>query len=745
MTDLKERIIETVDRAKKGTLDRRGIEKALDLKTSGDFAVFSRTMDELEEDTVLIRTRQNKYLTRKQAGLIEGVLSVSRKGIGFIDREGEESIVVPVSDRADALHGDTVLVQQRKGTDEGTVIKVLKRGKQHYTGTFELTTRGLHCTVDSDRIQEGTYRVRIPKDIRPIEGLKVELAVEKYGTPLRLVVERVLGHKDDPGVDISAVLADHDIEAEFPEAAMKEANAYEQSVSEEETEGREDLRNVITVTIDGDDSKDFDDAVSIEKIPEGWLLRVSIADVSHYVTEGSALDEEAYKRGTSVYVLDRVVPMLPHVLSNGICSLNPQEDRLANTVEMMIAPDGTTVNYRVYPSVIRSDERMTYANVNKIFHGDEALKERYAHLGSLFADLRACARMIRRRRESEGAMEFESTECVIKVNEQGKPDSIERAERGEAEMMIEDFMIAANVAMADLMKKQSFPALYRIHEDPETKRIKDYQNLAYRLGHKLIVQAGSVTPKELRTYLESVKNDPEYPVLSKMLLRCMQKAKYDPVCVGHFSLAEEEYLHFTSPIRRYPDLIVHRMLRKYYFEYGRHTEDLAKDREKMKDYAIQSSLKERNADDAEWDVEDMKKAEYMIDKIGTNAEGIISSVTSFGFYVELPNTVEGLVSIGSLKGDYFRYDPETYSVIGERTKKTYTIGQKVTVKVVGASKETSTIDFEIAEPKKEKKTYSKNSNNRKNSSKKTDYRRSAQKHTRGRTSSGGRRNGGKKR
>ena len=755
MENMKEKILDIVERAKRSSLDRNAIEKALDLKTSGDFVRFSKLIDEMEEECLLVRNKQNKYMTRKQAGLIEGTLSLSRKGVGYIDRENEESIVIMPDDLNGAMHGDTVLVSLKRGTDTGAVRQVLKRGRVRYTGTFELTSRGLQCTVDDSRIQPG-YRIRIPKDLHPIEGLKVELFIEKYEAPMRFAVERVIGHKDDPGVDITSVLLNHDIIPEFPPAVMEQANSFGDSLTEEELTGRKDLRDVITVTIDGDDSKDFDDAVSIEVIPEGWLLRVSIADVSHYVTEGSPLDQEAYERGTSVYVLDKVVPMLPHVLSNGICSLNPGTDRLTNTVEMMVARDGTTVHYEVYPSVIHSDERMTYANVNKIFDGDQELKERYAHLGSLFTDMRQCAKAIRRMRNAKGAMEFESTESKIDVDENGKPVNVAPAERGEAEMMIEDFMIAANVAVANLMKKNHIPALYRIHEEPQAKKLRSFETLSYHLGHKLTVTGGSATPKKLQEYLNGAKDLECYPVLSKMLLRCMQKAKYDPACVGHFSLAEDEYLHFTSPIRRYPDLIVHRMLRKYYFE-NEHSGDLYTDEANMKDYAVQSSAKERNAADAEWDVEDMKKAEYMIDRIGNIYEGIISTVTSFGFYVQLPDTVEGMVSIGSIKGDYYTFDADTYSLVGERTKKRYTIGQSVRIRVVAASKETSSIDFEVAEktdPSKKKQSGERDRGRRfadrtrrsgnQRSARKTDAKKT-RKTTVKRKSSGGKAGGRKKR
>ncbi len=729
MEELEIKILDIVGKSKKASLDRRGIEKALGLSSSADFARLSGTLDRMEEELLLVRSKQNKYMTRLQAGLIEGVLSVSKKGTGYIDRDGEPSLIIYPDDLKDALHGDTVLVQVRKGTDEAAVYKVLKRGKAHYTGTFEMTSKGLQCTVDNEKIRNMQYRVRYGKDIRPVDGLKVELSVERYGTPLRLAVDRVLGHKDDPGVDILAVLSDHDIKTEYPEAVLKQANSYEQAVSEKEMEGREDLRGILTVTIDGDDAKDFDDAVSAEAIPEGWLVRVSIADVSHYVTEGSPLDAEAYERGTSVYVLNKVVGMLPHALSNGICSLNPKEDRLANTCEMIVAKDGTVVSYRVYPSVICSDERLTYKGVNRLFEGDDTVDEKYKALKGLLFELRDCARAIRRQRIANGAMDFDSSEAEIRLDEKGKPVYIGPAERGESEMLIEDLMIAANVCVAKLMRKNDIPALYRIHEEPEVMRMKSFQSLSYHLGNRLVIPKGGVTPKVLQEYLKESEHLEAYPVLSNQLLRCMQKAKYDPVCVGHFSLAEESYLHFTSPIRRYPDLIVHRMLRKYYYEYGKHDADLWQDRQRMKDCAVQSSLKERNADDAEWEAEDMKKAEYMAAKIGSYADGIISTVTSYGFYVKLPDTIEGMVSMASLGDDYYHFDGDTFSLVGEKTKKRYMIGQKVRVKVTGADKDSGRIDFEVARPPM----------------KKAAPRKRAQTNSRsGRRTSGGRSNGRKK-
>ena len=404
----------------------------------------------------------------------------------------------------------------------------------------------------------------------------------------------------------------HDIVAEFPEEVMEQVHTIPQEVPADDLKGRTDLSNEITVTIDGDDSKDFDDAVAVKKNEKGWVLKVSIADVSHYVTWNSPLDLEARKRGCSTYVTDRVVPMLPHELSNGICSLNPHVIRLTLTAEMQISRDGKVKDYKIYPSFIRSTERMTYNNVNQILDGDAEMQKKYAHLGTLFTDLANCADVIRRERRSKGAIDFASSEAEIKVDEKGHPISIEPKHHGHAEEIIEDCMIAANVTVANFLKWQEIPAIYRIHEEPTAKRIKNFVNMSEQMGHKLVVGKSEIYPNELQRYLDSVSDTDEYTVLSMMLLRCMQKARYDSHCIGHFGLAEDEYLHFTSPIRRYPDLVVHRMLRKYSFEQCTDLEERKNDEQLCQEYADQSSVRERESSDAEFDCDDMKKAEYML-------------------------------------------------------------------------------------------------------------------------------------
>ncbi len=703
MSNLNESILAAVQTGKKGTMNRKKIAKALSITKSMELAELGRTLDEMEEAFVLVRDEDNSYLTPEMAGFMTGKLSVNRRGLGFIDREGQDSIVVEPEDQGDALDGDMVLLQAGR-YGYGKVKQVIKRAITHTVGTFNLTRHGLVCTPDDEKLAAKKTNIRYAKDFTPTEGMKVLLSFERYGTPMILRVERAIGYKDDPGVDILSILLDHDIEPEFPEEVMDNAKAVAVEICDTDIQGRKDLRNEIIVTIDGDDSKDFDDAVGVTVIPEGWNLKVNIADVSHYVTAGSELDKEAFKRGTSTYAVNTVVPMLPHILSNGICSLNPQEDRLTNTVDMIVARDGSITSYELYPSVMRSTERMTYNNVNKILKDDAELVEQYAHLGTLFTDLKDCADAIRRNRHAKGAIDFDTSESIIKTDEQGHPTEIVARVQGHAEAIIEDCMIAANVAVADYMNSHHLPCVYRIHEEPQARRMKEFEQMSFLLGHKFVLPKGELSPKEVQQYLEDCADEAQYPVLSKLLLRCMQKAKYDPKCLGHFGLAETEYLHFTSPIRRYPDLCVHRMLRKYVFEKCEDVKDMTIDETFVKDASEQSSIRERASQDAEWQAVDMKKAEYMQDRVGMRAEGIISSVTSFGFYVQLEDTVEGLVRVANLNDDFYVFDQQRYTMVGARTKKTYAIGQKVMIVVISADKDSAMIEFDIAQPKNERRS-----------------------------------------
>ena len=456
------------------------------------------------------------------------------------------------------------------------------------------------------------------------------------------------------------------------------------------------------ITIDGEDARDLDDAISIEKTEQGYRLYVHIADVSHYVTAGSALDKEAYARGTSVYVVDRVVPMLPHALSNGICSLNPKVDRCTLTCMMEINRKGTVIDYQIYPSVINSDERMTYTAVNAILEGDEQVQKQYPHLLKMCLDMKVLSGIIRKRREKLGAIDFDTNEAKILVNEKGKPVDIVLRERKEAERIIEDFMIAANETVAAHVRWLEIPSMFRIHEQPEPKRIREFARIAKTLGYTFTGGIQNVYPAQLQAMLKEAKGEDNYSVLSTFMLRSMQKARYDRRCIGHFGLALKNYLHFTSPIRRYPDLVVHRMLRKYFFEGLQDSEKMARDEQWIEDAAYQASERERNAIDAERAVEDMKKAEYMEGRIGRQYDGVISGITRFGLFVELANTVEGLVHISTIDDDYYHYDDETKCLIGEHSANVYRMGQRVRVVCVAANRFKREIDFELVVKKKKK-------------------------------------------
>ncbi len=661
---------------------------------SEDAPVFRDALQELQNEYMVFLNKRGEYMNRQKAGVFEGKISIARSGIGYVNREDRAAATIEEPDQHGAMDGDTVLVYCQLWQIYGEVITVTKRARTQLIGTYYDRGHGLKLVLDDEKLRNRPCRVLLDPDMKPVDGSKVLLTIEKYDGPMTLRVSRIIGHKDDPGVDILSILLDHGIEPEFPEEVIEELKDIPSSVSEEETKGREDLRNDITVTIDGDDSKDFDDAVSCVREENGWLLKVSIADVSYYVKEGSALDKEASKRACSTYVTDRVVPMLPHELSNGICSLNPDVDRLTITCEMHVSKDGSVSDYRLYPSVIHSNERMTYRNVNKILFGNEELKEKYAHLGDLFEVLAECADAIRSYRVSKGAIEFSSNESKITVNEEGWPIDVQPAERGHAERMIEDCMIAANVCTANFLRWQEIPAIYRIHEEPALRRIRDFVNASEVMGHKLVV-GKSVYPNELQRYLDSIQDIPEYPVLSMMLLRCMQKARYDSSCAGHFGLAEEEYLHFTSPIRRYPDLIVHRMLRRYSFEACMDMKQRDEDEKKCAELAESSSVRERISTDAEYACDDLKKAQYMSDKLGRKYEGIITGVTGSGFYVQLPNTVEGLVRIASLDDDYYEYNPERLELCGSSSGRVYRVGLKVKVAVMAADIHNGTIEFTL--------------------------------------------------
>ncbi len=702
--ELKNKIIQLIEDNPKGTYNIEKLAKETNQVSTSEFVQLNKVVNELEEEFIILRNQQNMFSSAKQEGVEKGIIKINKKGFGFLDLE-DYSIYIPVAQLAGAMNLDEVVVkvtEQKEDSREGEVIHILKRNSPYCIGTLEYR-RGQVIVFPDDQRIKGEIKVVNLKKFKFATGTKARFKILKFIEPIELEIEQLIGHKDDPGVDILSVLLNYDIEPTFPNEVIQEAESIEQDVTPKQREGRKDLTQKITVTIDGNDSKDFDDAITIKKEGKNFRLGVHIADVSYYVQEGTPLDVEARKRGTSTYVTDRVVPMLPQLLSNGICSLNPKVERLTLTCEMVVDEKGMVSDYELYSSVIRSTERMTYSDVNKILSGDEKLQKKYQHLGDLFELMSECATRIRQRRMGAGAIDFDKKEAKIIVDKNGKAIDVKLRERGESERIIEDFMIVANEVVARHMRWVDCPSLYRVHEDPTPKKLREFARVSLSLGHKFKGNIDKIHPLEIQKCLNEYKEDEAaYPVLSTLMLRAMQKARYDQQCLGHFGLALQEYLHFTSPIRRYPDLIVHRMLRKYVFEGCADLKVLEGDQQLVSDLAIETSNCERASTDAEREVDDMKKAEYMENHIGMIEEGIISSINSFGFFVELPNTIEGLVHVQTLRDDHYIFDQSNLTLMGSRTGMVYRMGQKVRVQCIGANKRNRTIDFQVMKPKKNK-------------------------------------------
>jgi ribonuclease R len=660
-----------------------------------------QTLNKLEDDVVLVRSKKERYLLAEDAGVKKGVLSINPKGFGFVSVEEGDDVYIPMDGIETAMSGDEVVVrvfQRQNGTSDGEIIRILKRNTFQILGTIRFIKKKLTFVAQDVRL--GFVRFVYPPKLKLVEGHVVLAKILKYERPMLVEGVEILGHVNDPGVDILAVLMEYNIFPKFPQEALDMANSVSKEVIVEE--GRLDLTDKLTITIDGEDAKDLDDAITIEKVGDKYRLGVHIADVSYYVKENSPLDHEAFERGTSVYVVDRVVPMLPHILSNGICSLNPNEKRYALSCIMDVETNGEVSDYQLTASVIESDFRMTYTDVNKMIQGDEETKNKYPALIEMVDQMFDCSTLIRRRREGLGAIDFEMEEAKILVDEQGHISEILKRERFEAEKLIEDFMVCANETVAKHTKWSHVPSLYRIHEVPTKKKMQTYAKIVGLLGYKMKGSMDAVKPIALQKILEHFEGHDEFPVVSRMMLRSMQKAKYDPSPIGHFGLGLEDYTHFTSPIRRYPDLVVHRMLRKYVFG-APDIVKMAVDEERLKEIAEQSSFKERNAVDAEREIENMKKAEYMEEHIGMIADGVISGVTKFGFFVELENTIEGLVHIQSLEDDYYEFDAASMRLTGKNTRKEFRLGQKVRIKVKGANKAQRTVDFTYLPARKPRK------------------------------------------
>lgn len=691
-------ILKNSDRA----LDVYELQDMLHINDVNQAKELTDELRKLEDEVIVYHSNKNKYMMLEKSHLRKGVMRTNKKGFGFVEIENmDDDVYVAVDNMNGAIHDDIVLVEitSKMTLDrlEGRVLKIIKRQVQRYIGeiTFDAKGKG-HIKLDDNKIK---LNIEIPKDktLNAVDGHKVVVELDKkLNNNLKYegkVVE-IIGHKNDPGVDILSIIYKYNINTVFPDDVKEEVSNINMEVLPEELNGRRDLRSQVIFTIDGDDTKDIDDAISIEKFASGhYKLGVHIADVSYYVKEGSPLDNEAMERGTSVYLVDRVIPMLPHELSNGICSLNPNVDRLAISCVMEFDSSGKQIDYEIFPSVIRSRIQMTYKKVNSILEKNEVPEgyEPYADTLKIMAEL---ASILRKAKVKRGYINFDIDEAKILVDENCKPTEITVRERGTGENLIEDFMIAANECVATHIYFMNLPFIYRVHEVPKEEKIRSFLGFVSNLGYQVPGDIKDTKPTTMQRILKALEDKPEYKILSSLLLRCMQKAVYRPENLGHYGLASSCYTHFTSPIRRYPDTTVHRLLRTYLFENKIDNSTIRKWEEKLVYIAEHSSDRERASVDCEREVEDMKMAEYMESHIGEEFEGMISSVTSFGMFVELDNLVEGLVPLRDMP-DFFVYDEDRMTLTGEKSHVKYTIGERVLVKVVRASKEDKTIDFEI--------------------------------------------------
>ncbi|MDP4099461.1 ribonuclease R [Paenibacillus sp. P96] len=708
-----EQILEFMRDAAYKPMTYQELEKHFGIDNAGEFREFLKLLNSLEESGKLLLNSGNRYGVPERMNLVRGRLQAHAKGFAFLIPEDREhpDVYIHANDLKGAMNGDTVLVRitsrgHAGGRLEGEVVRIVERGILQVVGVFQSHEVYGFVIPDDKRINRDIF-IPQPSFHGAVNGQKVVVRIVNYPEG-RAAAEgeiiEILGHKDDPGIDILSVIRKHQLPESFPEEVMAEAEAAPDSITEDEIvrQGRRDLRGKTIVTIDGEDAKDLDDAVNVERLPNGnYLLGVHIADVGYYVRENSKLDQEAYNRGCSVYLVDRVIPMLPHRLSNGICSLNPQVDRLTMSCEMEFDLDMKVVRHDVFTSVIKTKERMTYRNVRQILdEEDPELMERYKELVDTFKLMKELAMKLRSNRMKRGAVDFDFDEAKVLVNEEGKAVDIIKRERTVAEQIIEEFMLAANETVAEHFHWLKVPFIYRIHEDPDQEKLQNFMAFAANFGHQIKGRGNSIHPRALQTLLEDIQGTKEQTVLSTMMLRSMKQAKYDAESTGHFGLAAEFYSHFTSPIRRYPDLVIHRVIREVLESGG----TLSPERQeylasRMQDIAQQSSERERVAVDAERDVEQMKKAEYMLDKVGEEFEGMISSVTSFGMFIELENTVEGLIRMGGLTDDYYHFDEAHMALIGERTSRVFRIGDEVKVRVSRVSMEEHTIDFELVDMK----------------------------------------------
>ena len=656
-------------------------------------------LDALVEEGKIALSKRGKYSKGKTERL-KGIFQANPRGFGFITPEnGGDDVFVPEENINGAFQGDEVefIITGTPGgrRREGRVVRVLSHSVTHIVGLYEKNKNYGFVRPDNQRYLTDIY---IPegKSMDAVSGHKVVVELTSYGgehmKPEGYVVE-IIGHINDPGTDILSIVKDYDLPVEFPEKVLNQAVRVGKDVSDADCQGRKDLREWMMVTIDGEDAKDLDDAVSVTKEGGNFRLGVHIADVTNYVQERSALDREALKRGTSVYLADRVIPMLPHKLSNGICSLNAGEDRLALSCIMTVSPEGDVTDHEIAETVVRVDRRMSYNGVAKILDGDEKAVRENEEFVPMIRMMKELSEILREKRGRRGSINFDFPETKIELDENGHPVEIRPYERNAATKIIEDFMLLANETVAEEYFWRELPFLYRTHEAPDEEKMRQLGAFINNFGYHIHVR-NEVRPKEIQKLLGKVEGTPEEPLISRLALRSMKQARYTTENTGHFGLAAKYYTHFTSPIRRYPDLQIHRIIKENL--RGRLNEERISHYEQiLPEVAAQCSTRERTAEETEREVVKLKKAEYMQKRIGEEYEGVISGVTKWGVYVELPNTIEGLVHVADMRDDHYEFAEERYELVGEHTGKTYKLGQKVRVRVTEADRIQRTVNFEI--------------------------------------------------
>ena len=684
-------------KTKYDALDLITINDLLNLETPEELKELELTLEELVNEFLIYKTKKDKYILYENcADLKAGKISINKAGNGYVIQDGED-IFVNYTNLNNAVDGDTVLVELflYNNQKEGRVLKILSRDLKNIIGEVVYVKNKPTLKLD-DQKKKITVELDAQSTVNCVEGTKVvvNLINEKSKNNYIGRVVKIIGHKDDPGVDIKTIAYKYEIYEEFSKEANDQTNNIPNNVLESDLKDRRDLTNEVIFTIDGDDTKDIDDAISIKKNENTYTLGVHIADVSNYVTKDSPLDQDAFRRGTSSYLAYSVIPMLPHKLSNGICSLNPNEIRLTISCEMEIDLKGNVIKYDIFPSFIKSRKQMTYKKVNDILMRN-IVAEDYQEFVDKLKDMNTLAKILRKNKENRGYIDFNIDEPKIICDKDGHAIEITKYPREDGERLIEDFMIAANETVASHIYHMGLPFIYRVHDEPKQEKIDNFISLVSLLGYKINGKYKNVKPTTMQKLINEINDKPEAKILSEILLRSMAKAVYSKDNIGHFGLGSMCYTHFTSPIRRYPDLMVHRLLRIYLFNNQIDNQTINYWNENLDYIALNSSNREQAAVEAEREVNDMKMAEYMEDHIGETFKGRITTLTNFGMFVALDNLVEGLVHINTLEGDYYNYVPELFSIIGQNTKKRYRLGDEVKVKCIGASKAAKTIDFVI--------------------------------------------------